>query len=69
MARQGGVVRSRMDYILVSNCRIFQNVAVRDPRHKSDRFVVVGCLRGASLRKQSRYLGHRTRLPLRLLGH
>ena len=39
-----------MDYILGSDRRIFQNVAVRDSRHNSDNFIVVGCLHGSSLR-------------------
>ena len=33
MRRQGQVVRSRSDYILGTDRRLFQNVAVRDPRH------------------------------------
>ena len=48
--RQGRVVRSRMDYIMGSDRRIFQNVAVRDRMDNSDHFMVVGNLRGASLR-------------------
>ena len=50
MQRQGMVVRSRTDYILGSYCWIFQNVAIWDPRHKSNHFMVVGSLLGASLR-------------------
>ena len=65
---QGRVVRSRMDYILGSDRRIFQNVAVRDPRHNSDHFMVVGCPREASPREHSCYLGLRTRLLLRPPG-
>ena len=51
MVRQGMVVWSRTDYILVSNRCIFQTVAVWDPRHNYDHLMVLGCLRGASLRK------------------
>ena len=47
VVRKGRVVRSWTDYILGSDCRIFQNVSVRDPRHTSDQFMVVGCLCGA----------------------
>ena len=36
--RQGMVVRSRTEYILGYDCRIFQNVAVQYPRHNSDHF-------------------------------
>ena len=66
--RQGRVVRSQTDYILGSNCRIFQNVAVWYPRHNSDHLMAVGCLSGASPREHSHYLGGRTRLPLRPPG-
>ena len=45
MMMQGRVVRSWMDYILVSDRRILQNVAVRNPRHNSDHLMVIGRLR------------------------
>ena len=61
-------VRFWTDCILGSDRRIFQNVVVRDPRHNSDHFMVMGCMRGASLREHSRYLRQRTRLPLRPPG-
>ena len=47
-----------------SDHQIIQNVAVWDPRHNSDHFMVMGCLRGASPREHYRYLGSRKRLPL-----
>ena len=65
--RQGRVVRSRTDYILVSDRWIFKNGVIQDLRHKSDHFMVVGCLREPPLRENFRYLRIRTRLPLRLL--
>ena len=65
MVRQGRVVWSRIDYILGSKRRIFQNVDVRYPRHNSDHIMVLGCLYGASLREHYCYLGRRMRLPLR----
>ena len=68
VVRQGRVVRSRTDYILGSDRLIFQNMALWDPRHNSDHFMVVGCLRRASLREHSRYFGRRTCLPLRPPG-
>ena len=45
---QGKVVRYQTEYILGSERRIFQNMAVRDLRQKSDHIMVLGCLRGAS---------------------
>ena len=56
MVRQGREVRSRADYILGSDRRIFQSVAVRDPRHNSDHYMFLGCLRGTSPRENSHYL-------------
>ena len=35
LVKQGRLMRSLTDYILCSDCRIFQNVAVQDPRHNS----------------------------------
>ena len=49
MKRQGQVVRSRTDYILGTDRRLLQNVAVRDPRHNTDHYMVLGCLPGAPL--------------------
>ena len=49
MKRQGQVVRSRTDYILGTDRRLFKNVAVRDPRHNTDHYMVLGCLPGTPL--------------------
>ena len=54
VVRQGRTVRSRTDYILGSDRRIFQNVSVQDRRHNSDYFMVVGCLLGSPPREHSR---------------
>ena len=40
-------------------------MAVRDPQHNSDHYLVLGCLRSAPLREHTKYLGQRTWLPLR----
>ena len=47
MVREGKVVRSRMDYLLGTDRSLFRNVSVRDPRHNTDHFIVVGCLHSA----------------------
>ena len=65
MVRAGREVRSRMDYILWADSRLFWNLSVRDPRHNSDHYLVLGCLCSAPLREHSEYLGRRKRLPLR----
>ena len=57
MRRQGQVVRSWTDSILGTDRRLLQNVAVRDPRHNTDHYMVLGCLPGAPLAKTKRYQG------------
>ena len=42
MLQKGLEVRSRTDYILGTDHRLFRNVAVRDPRHNSDHYMVLG---------------------------
>ena len=64
MIRAQREVRSRMDYILGTDFRHFWNVSVRYPRHNSDHYMNLGCLRIPPLRDHSRYLGGRKRLPL-----
>ena len=61
----GKEVRSRTDYILGTDRRLFLNVSVRDPRHNSYHYIVLGCIRSAPLREKSTYLGGRKLLPLR----
>ena len=59
MIREGRKVRSRMDYILGTDLRLFGNVSVRDPMHNSDHYMVLGCIYIASVRGHARYLGGR----------
>ena len=47
MLRKGREVRSQTDYILGTDRRLFRNVAVRDPRHNLDHYMVLGCLPSA----------------------
>ena len=65
MLLKGREVRSRTDYILGTNRRIFGNFSVRDPRHNSDHYMVLGCLPSASLTEHKRYLRGRKKLPLK----
>ena len=58
-------MRSWTEYILGEDFRLFGNVYVRDPRHNSDHYMVLGCLHSASLRENARCLGGCKRLPLR----
>ena len=58
------MVRSRTDYILGTDRRLFQNVAVQDPRHNTDHYMVLGCLPGAPLAKTKRYQGGQRRWPV-----
>ena len=41
------------------------NVAIRDPRHNSDHYMVLGCLPSAPLLDTEWYLGGRKRWPVR----
>ena len=53
-----------MYYILGTDYRLFWNVSVPDPRHKSEYYLVLGCLRSSPLREPYTYLGRCKRLPL-----
>ena len=58
-------MRSRTDYILGSDSRLFQNVAVWDTRHNTHHYLVLGCLHRSGLTAHSHYLGKRTRFSIR----
>ena len=64
MIREGREVRSRTDYIMGTDHRLFGNVSVRDPRHNSDHYMVLGFLHSSPLREHARYLRGRKRLLL-----
>ena len=64
MVGGGGAVRSRTDYILGTDRSLFRNVAVRDPRHKSDHYMVMGLLSGGTGREHVKYIAGRRRIPL-----
>ena len=53
MIRKGREVRSRTDYILGTDRRLFRNVAVWDPRHNLDPYMVLGCIPSAHPRSIS----------------
>ena len=65
MIREGKEVRSRTDYILGKDRRIFGNVSVQDPMHNSEHYMVMGCLHSAYLKEHARYLRGRKKPPLR----
>ena len=64
MVREGRVIRSRTDYLLGTDRSLFRNVSVRDPRHNSDHFMVVGNLRSGKAQDHARYIKGRRRMPL-----
>ena len=64
MVQEVKVVRSQTDYILWTDQSLFWNVSVRDLRHNTDHFIVVGCLRRAPTREHAKYLTGRKKLPL-----
>ena len=65
MVRGGEAVRSRTDYILGTDHSLFRNVAVRDPRHNSDHYMVMGLLRGRTGREHVKYITGRRRIPMK----
>ena len=44
-------VRSRTDYILDTDRRLFSNMSIRDPSHNLDNYLILGCLCSATLRE------------------
>ena len=54
MVQEGKVVRSRTDYILGTDRRLFWNVSVRDPSHNNDHYMLLGCLHSAPEREHTR---------------
>ena len=64
MVREGKVIRSRTDYLLGTDRSLFRNVAIRDPRHNSDHYMVVGHLRSGTAQEHARYIRGRRKMPL-----
>ena len=64
MVRLGMEIRYWTNYILGKDCNIFRNKSVRDPRKKSDHYIILGFLQIATLREYTKYLGQLTRPPL-----
>ena len=67
MVRGGKAVRSRTNYILGTDRSLFRNVAVQDPRHNSDHYMVMGLLRGGTGREHVKYIAGRRRIPMKPL--
>ena len=65
MRRDGREVQFQTDYILGKYLRLFQDVAIRDPRHNLDHYMVLGCLMGEPAKDLTEYLRKARRLPLR----
>ena len=60
MVWMGREVRSRTDYILGMDLRLFRNVSSQDPRHNSDHYFILACLCSDTLREHAKYLGRCT---------
>ena len=45
---------------------LFRNVAVRDPRHNSDHYMVMGLLRGGTAKAHDKYIAGRRKVPMQL---
>ena len=63
MVRAGREVRFLTDYTQGTDGRIFWNVSVQDPRHNSDHYLVLVCLRRSPLRKHYEDLRRLKRPP------
>ena len=64
--RNGEFYSEQLDYVLGTDRRQLQNVAIRRPRHfASDHLVVTASLRSASRKENFAYLRGRRRYPLR----
>ena len=57
-------VRSWADYILETERHLFRKMSGRDPKHNSDHYLILGCLRSAILREHENCLWRRTRLSI-----
>ena len=56
--RGGREIRSRTDYILGTDRRLIQNMAVRDARHNIYQYLVLGCICGTRLPHTHATLGY-----------
>ena len=66
MVRGGKTVRSRTDYILGTDRRLFTNVASRDPRYNSDHYMVMGLLQGGTAKAHEKYVAGRRKVPMQI---
>ena len=41
--------------LLLMNLHLFQNVSIQDSRHNFDNYMILGCLRSATLREHIKY--------------
>ena len=64
MVREGKLIRSRTDYLLGTDRSLFRIVAVQDPRHNSDHYMVVVHLRGGTVHEHVQYIRGRRRMLL-----
>ena len=55
---------SRTYYILGTDSRMLRNISFLVPQHKSDHFMVLGCLHGTSQLNRASYLGRCWQFPL-----
>ena len=59
MVRMGQEIRYWKYYLLGTNHDLFRNVLIRDPRHNSDHFMILGCLCSATPSEHKKKLGRR----------
>ena len=44
-------VRYQTDYILDTDCCLFRNMFILDPRNNLDHYLILGCLRSTTMRE------------------
>ena len=67
MQWDGQEVQSRTDYILGTDRRLFQDMAIQNTQHHLDHYMVLGCLRGDPAKELTGYLQKVCRFPLQPL--
>ena len=58
---------SCIDYIMVTDNRLFRDVSGRYPKHNPDHYMILGCLCRSTLREHTKYLRRCTWISLRAL--
>ena len=67
MRRREREVRSGTNYILVTDLCLLQNMVVRNARHNTYHYLVLGCLHGTAPTEHTQYLRKHKCFPIKPL--